>query len=206
VDLALDTHATCHHVGDPTRRSDLQTSRSCKSQLQLHGPGLRNRRLCRPRFERKPDRHELSRQKTFAVNARDKAGNPSVVNPRVSRRVRLQRLLQPTSNPPTLNTVEAGKVVTMSFSLAGNQGMGIIATGYPQSRPSRVPRLRLPAHQVLSRARCTTGRRIWHSYYEQWTSSKVWSGTCRQVTLRLTDGTDHIAYFSSRSKPQLAPA
>jgi hypothetical protein len=32
-------------------------------------------------------------------------------------------------------------------------------------------------------------------YNYVWKTQKSWGGTCRQFTLRLTDGTDHIALF-----------
>ena len=32
-------------------------------------------------------------------------------------------------------------------------------------------------------------------YTYVWKTQKSWAGTCRQFTLRLTDGTDHIALF-----------
>ena len=32
-------------------------------------------------------------------------------------------------------------------------------------------------------------------YNYVWKTNKSWSGTCRQLTLRLIDGTDHVALF-----------
>ena len=28
-----------------------------------------------------------------------------------------------------------------------------------------------------------------------WKTDKAWVGTCRKLTIRLTDGTDHVSYF-----------
>ena len=32
-------------------------------------------------------------------------------------------------------------------------------------------------------------------YTYVWKTDKVWAGTCRQLDLRLADGTDHPAFF-----------
>ena len=37
----------------------------------------------------------------------------------------------PVQNPPTLNQVNAGRAIPMKFSLGGDQGLNIIASGYP---------------------------------------------------------------------------
>ena len=37
----------------------------------------------------------------------------------------------PVQNPPTLNQVNAGRAIPMKFSLGGDQGLNIIAFGYP---------------------------------------------------------------------------
>ncbi len=40
---------------------------------------------------------------------------------------------QPVDNLPTVNTVNAGRAVPVKFSLGGNQGLNILAAGYPLS-------------------------------------------------------------------------
>jgi hypothetical protein len=32
-------------------------------------------------------------------------------------------------------------------------------------------------------------------YNYVWKTSKAWAGTCRMITLKLIDGTEHVAYF-----------
>ena len=39
---------------------------------------------------------------------------------------------QPVDNANTVNTVQAGSAVPVQFSLTGNQGLSILAAGYPQ--------------------------------------------------------------------------
>jgi hypothetical protein len=41
---------------------------------------------------------------------------------------------QPVENPPTINQVNAGRGIPVKFSLGGNRGLNIFATGYPASQ------------------------------------------------------------------------
>jgi hypothetical protein len=74
--------------------------------------------------------------------------------------------------------------------------MQIIADGYPKSQLVNCTTL-APTSPLSSLAGTLHyGSAAFATrYYEQWTSSKAWAGTCRQVVIRLSDGTDHSAYF-----------
>jgi predicted outer membrane repeat protein len=106
--------------------------------------------------------------------------------------------LAPVTNPPTQNTLSAGAVAQLSFGLQGNQGLGLVAAGFPVSAPiacnTNPP---LTAGQAtsatppgLSYAPGGSGR-----YTYPWKTSAAWRGTCRQLILKLTDGTYHRANF-----------
>ena len=41
----------------------------------------------------------------------------------------------PISNLPTVNRAKAGQSIPVKFSLGGDQGLAIFASGYPQSQP-----------------------------------------------------------------------
>ncbi|MFH8760658.1 PxKF domain-containing protein [Streptomyces atroolivaceus] len=41
---------------------------------------------------------------------------------------------QPVNNPPTVNSMKDGRAVPVKFSLNGDQGMDIFASGYPVSQ------------------------------------------------------------------------
>ncbi len=96
------------------------------------------------------------------------------------------------------NKVKAGSAVPVKFSLCANQGSNVIAEDYPRSekvscdagtplgddKPTITPG---NSHLVVD---ARTGR-----YHYVWQTSKAWGDTCRKLTVRLTDGTDHVAYF-----------
>ena len=99
-----------------------------------------------------------------------------------------------------VNQISAAQTVPIRFSLGGNRGLNIFATGYPLSRP----------------VNCTTGEPTGvatpiaspgqsgltyssgsDSYHLNW-KVESWTGTCREVVLRFTDGSTHTARFSIR--------
>jgi len=134
--------------------------------------------------------------KTFSVAARDRAGNSRTVTHTYKVIFDFAGFFSPISNPPVLNSVKAGSVVIESFILAGNQGMGIIASGYPRVQTISCTSLAASGSPMSVVGTLHYGSAAYGTrYYEQWTSSSSWASTCRQVTIRLSDDTDHVAYF-----------
>jgi hypothetical protein len=108
--------------------------------------------------------------------------------------------LPPIDNPgsgPVFNRVEAGRSIPVKFTLCANQGPNIFAVGYPLSEkvscdgtlPVDSKPTITPGHSSLVYV-AATGR-----YLYVWQTDKAWEGTCRKLTVRLTDGTVHVAYF-----------
>lgn len=102
---------------------------------------------------------------------------------------------KPVPNPPAMLTVAAGDQVVLKFSLGGDQGLGVLADGYPQSAP-----VTCGTSPELTAGDPTTSRRglqflptAGGRYSYAWSTSSAWSGTCRQVILLLDDGTYHRA-------------
>ena len=101
------------------------------------------------------------------------------------------------SNPPGINQVKAGNMVKMQFSLGGDQGLGVIAAGYPASASHACgsagsadatdPTLAGP--KVLT----YDAKKGVYTYW--WSTSPAWKQTCRTFVLKLTDGTFHYAEF-----------
>jgi hypothetical protein len=134
--------------------------------------------------------------KTFTVTARDRAGNVMAITHTYAVIFDYTGFFSPISNPPTLNLVKAGSPVIESFSLAGNQGLGIIASGYPKVQAISCTTLATSGSATSMPAVLHYGTAAFPTrYYLGWSSEKAWAGTCRVVTIRLNDGTDHAAYF-----------
>jgi hypothetical protein len=101
------------------------------------------------------------------------------------------------ANPPTVNTASAGSTVPLQFGLGGNEGLAVLASGYPKLQPVFCGTT-TPSGPVVNGGRATglhfdpaTGQ-----YVLTWSTDKSWSGTCGRLDLKLTDGTTHSAYFS----------
>lgn len=132
---------------------------------------------------------------------------PSDNDPSVYTEVRLTQLSQPyafsgffapVDNPPTLNQVTAGQSVPVKFSLGGDRGLDIFAAGSPQSQQINCNSTTLidDVEQTVTAGGSSlsydpsSGR-----YTYVWKTEKAWAGTCRELNVKLNDGTDHPARF-----------
>jgi hypothetical protein len=107
--------------------------------------------------------------------------------------------MRPVDNPPILNMAKAGSAVPVKFSLNGDQGLEIFAPEFPASQQIACGN---GAELSGLEPTATTGRSMLtydagaNQYTYVWKTSKDWTGTCRQLILKLKDGTDHRAKFS----------
>ena len=106
--------------------------------------------------------------------------------------------LQPVDNLPTLNLVKGGAGVAVKFSLGGDQGLSIFETGYPVSRPivceGGAP-LDAIEQTVTAGSSSLSYNAATETYAYTWKTDKAWAGTCRQLVVKLADGTEHKANF-----------
>jgi predicted extracellular nuclease len=106
---------------------------------------------------------------------------------------------QPVDNLPTFNTVKAGQSIPIKFSLNGDQGLDVIAEGYPKSEGIECNST-APADGVEETV--TTGNSslsydpTTDTYTYVWKSNKSWANSCRQFVLKLADGTIYRANFN----------
>jgi hypothetical protein len=106
--------------------------------------------------------------------------------------------LQPVDNPPIVNAVKAGSAVPLKFSLTGNQGLNIMAAGSPGyaaiacDSSATVDDL---IDTVAAGSSSLTYDTIIDQYIYVWKTDKAWAGTCRQLQVRLKDGSVHVANF-----------
>jgi hypothetical protein len=104
----------------------------------------------------------------------------------------------PVENLPSLNAVKAGSAVPVKFSLGGNQGLNVFTTGSPTSGPTTCDST---ADVVAIEETVTAGSSSLSydastdRYIYVWKTEKAWAGTCRQLVVKLTDGTFHRANF-----------
>jgi hypothetical protein len=105
---------------------------------------------------------------------------------------------RPVDNLPVLNSVKAGQAVPVKFSLGGNRGLAIFATGYPASAQIACDST-APADAVEETVTAGGSSLSYDPTTDQytyvWKTAKAWANTCRQFILKLTDGTFHRANF-----------
>jgi drug/metabolite transporter superfamily protein YnfA len=108
---------------------------------------------------------------------------------------------EPVDNLPTVNLVTAGRAIPVMFSLSGDQGLDIFAAGFPASQ-----QIACDTSSSVSTVEVTVaagGSSLSYDpatdiYTYVWKTDKAWKGTCRQLTVRLSDGSEHKASFQFR--------
>lgn len=105
---------------------------------------------------------------------------------------------QPVDNLPTINVMKAGAAAPVKFSLHGDQGLAIFDGGYPKSQTITCTSSADVAgveETVSAGGSSLTYDASTDLYTYVWKTDKSWAGTCRQLVLKLTDGTYHRANF-----------
>jgi hypothetical protein len=105
---------------------------------------------------------------------------------------------QPVDSLPTVNQMKAGGAVPVKFSLAGNQGLGIFADGYPKSQSiacNSTASVDGIEETVSAGGSSLSYDAASDTYSYIWKTDKAWAGTCRQLVLKLTDGASYRANF-----------
>ncbi|HEY5886059.1 MAG TPA: PxKF domain-containing protein, partial [Pyrinomonadaceae bacterium] len=104
----------------------------------------------------------------------------------------------PVENPPTVNVIAAGRGLAVKFSLGGDRGLNIFMAGSPSSQQmvcgggldeNTVEETITVGNSSLSYNQATD------TYTYMWKTDKAWRGTCRQLSLRLADGSTRVANF-----------
>ena len=132
--------------------------------------------------------------------ATDNAGNSGSATVTYNVAYNWTGFFQPVDNLPTVNTVNAGQAIPVKFSLGGNYGLNIFATGYPASQQvscggngggstSPIEETVTAGNSSLQYEPGT------QRYIYVWKTDKAWAGTCRQLIVKLIDGTEHTAFF-----------
>jgi len=128
--------------------------------------------------------------RTFTVSAYDRAGNSAKETHTYSVIYDFMGFASPASEYPTATPMKAGESIPLKFSLHGDQGSEIFAPGSPGWAPCGALDGPSPADGTLS----YNGSNDRYTYLA--TTSKAWSGTCRDLIVTLRDGTVHRARFT----------
>jgi hypothetical protein len=142
--------------------------------------------------------------------AQDAAGNVAlpvvvhytVVNP-VPGAYSFTGFFQPVDNPGegpsyVFNSVKAGSAIPVKFSLNGNQGLSIFASGSPTSKAAHcsTAELTVPIDETVVASNSSLSyNATTDTYTYVWKTDKSWRGTCRLLNVKLSDGSEHLAYF-----------
>jgi hypothetical protein len=105
---------------------------------------------------------------------------------------------QPVDNLPTENVAHAGAGIPIKFTLGGDQGLAVIAAGYPTSVEFACD-ASSPMDAIESTSSAGDAGLTYDAasgvYTYAWKTNKSWEGTCRRFVLKLADGTYHYADF-----------
>lgn len=105
----------------------------------------------------------------------------------------------PVDNLPAVNRVKAGSSVPVKFSLGGDRGLDIFAPGYPASQPIACDASAPLAAVEQTAAAGGSGLSydpVSGQYTYVWKTERSWTGSCRRLTVRFDDGSEHSAEFN----------
>ena len=109
---------------------------------------------------------------------------------------------QPIDNNGVYNKVKLGSAVPVKFSLGGDQGLNIFAAGYPMVSKPIACGSNPAMDQVEEYATVTNSGlkydAVANQYIYNWktTEANPKAGECRQLIVKLADGTEHRANFN----------
>lgn len=140
-------------------------------------------------------------QVSLIFTASDLAGNQAALPCTFNVTYNFTGFLVPVDNPPSLNVARSGTAVPIKFGLDGNQGLAVLAPGYPRSQPVACDTT-APAEPIEETVTAGSSGLAYNAdtavYTYVWRTSRAWSGSCRALTVQLMDGTQHLAYFEFR--------
>jgi hypothetical protein len=138
---------------------------------------------------------------TLCVGSNDSANSVVAVPVSLSVTYTFTGFLPPVANAPAVNEVRAGSVVPVMWRLAGNQGLAVLESGFPASQQVDCSTLSAigPSQPTVPPAKVALKyEAMLNRYLYPWATTAGWRGQCRQLNVRLNDGTDHIAVFAFR--------
>jgi hypothetical protein len=128
---------------------------------------------------------------TFRVESVDSSGNASSASVTYSVRYPFDGFYSPLVAEPGVAGLRAGDTVNAKFSLHGDRGLGVVT------------RVAWRSCSATTNDSSTAAGALGYSagpdrYTFAWATDKSWAGSCKELLLRLADGTTHAAYVSFR--------
>jgi uncharacterized protein len=135
---------------------------------------------------------------TIKVQVTDDGGLTATDEATVQVIYNFSGFFQPIANLPTLNIMKAGAAVPVKFSLGGDKGLDIFAVGYPKSEVipcDSAGEVEGVEETVTAGSSTLSFDPSTNQYTYVWKTDKSWANTCRQLIVKLDDGTIHRANF-----------
>lgn len=130
--------------------------------------------------------------------AADNAGNASAaVSCEFSVVYDFDGFFRPVDMDGVVNSVKAGSAVPMKFGLGGDQGLDVIAAGYPKILFTACATAETDAIEttVTAGASSLSYDPVAGQYVYVWKTDKSWAGKCGTFALQLDDGVTRTAKF-----------
>lgn len=138
---------------------------------------------------------------TIKYNVSDSSGNAAIeVTRSIAVLYEFEGFFDPVSNPPAINSVQAGSEIQMKFSLNGNRGLAIFMDGYPLSRVVSDFSSTVSPDDIKGASKPSKSDLVYNPrtgiYTYKWKTEKSWVGRNREFIMMLKDGKVYTAYFN----------
>jgi hypothetical protein len=156
--------------------------------------GKTYRQTTQPAFTSCMDSDELDRQRPGKTR-RSMKGSIALLDQTYT----FTGFFQHVDNTPVVNAAKAGAAVPVKFSLGGDLGLNIFASGYPVSRLvqcSTGQSIDTIEEIVVAGASNLSYDAAAGRYSYVWKTDKAWAGSCRELQVKFTDGQIQTARFT----------
>jgi hypothetical protein len=142
----------------------------------------------------------LNNPKSVDLNASDNVSNGATKSCSYSVIYDWNGFFSPVENPTAWNSAKAGQSVPVKFSLGGDQGLNIFASGYPKIFSIACPNGGVTPDPIEEYATITANSKLIYDaldnqYNYVWKTDKAWAGKCFRLDVKLNDNTTHSANF-----------
>jgi uncharacterized repeat protein (TIGR02543 family) len=104
---------------------------------------------------------------------------------------------QPVDMNGVLNVAKAGSAIPIKFSLGGDMGLDVFVDGYPKVyNYYEISGQTVDIIETITYSNSgLTYDPVTNQYTYVWKTDKAWAGTCKQLFIKLNDGTVKVIYF-----------